>query len=292
MTQRLIVSSLMCLLFSGCFHGYYIQSNPNHPITSTESGKPMSEGAIAITGSAQALVSGDNEVYFRKGQKKGTLADLMHDTNTVPADRSIGLGFKYQTSKKVGVGAGLLYSENLDAFVPDREPYERLTFYIENGFYEHLTTSDNPWIASIHLKVGVSLFSRDRTYISEGSLFNTHDLTTEKHAPNQHALFELLAEPILYGPIVNSIGVTIAPQYYATMFSRNLHQRMGFRLGIVIEPTRYLRFTASSPIMTKNWIFGQAARQTDINYDQPQDFNTISSVFRNINIGVQFILNP
>ncbi len=294
-SERTITSFFLFVLMlstTGCYHGYYVQSNPNHPITSTESGKPMPEGAIAITGSAHALVRGDNELYYRKRKNKGNLSDLQHDTNTVPADRSLGIGFRYQTSEKVGVGAGLIYSEQVDAFVADREPYERLTLYIENVFYEQLTSSKSPWKASFHVKAGVSLLSRDRTFISGGVLFQTKEWYSEKHEPNQHTLIELLAEPILYGPILKSIGVTIAPQYYSAMFSGAIHQRVGFRLGIVLEPTRFLRITASSPIMSKSWVFGQGLHHSSNANPKPYDDNTFSSVFRNVNVGIQLLLNP
>lgn len=276
------------MLLSACNSGYYIQMNPNQPITSTETGKPMAEKTFSFHGSAHSLLAGHNDVYHRKGRNQGSERDQRYDINSQPMDRSASLGLRYQIDRTSIVGLGVLLSDRKDGFLDDEPEHSRFTVYLSNTIFDPKMKPDDKLIVSFHLMAGFSFVGRDRYFYSNTS-FTDNPGKVRRLDPSFPPYYEILAEPTLFSQLSDRVGLTLAPQMYFTFFGQRMHQRIGFRPGILIEPNRFIRVSASVPLMSKSWVFGDgnvySGSKTLLN-------NSLSSTFSNLNIGVQFLLNP
>lgn len=284
-----ILLVLILILLSACNSGYYIRMNPNQPITSTESGKPMPEKTLSVQGSVHSLLSGHNDVYHRDGRNRGSERDQRFDTNSMPMDRSGSLGFRYQVDRTSLVGLSLQVSEMKDRFISDEPEHSRYTLILSNTIYDPKMKPGDKLIASFHLMAGFSLIGRDR-YFYSNTVFDDVPGSVRREDPSYPLYYEILAEPTLFAQLSDRVGLTLAPQMYFTYFGRRIHQRMGFRPGLTLEPTRFIRVTASVPWMSRSWAFGQGGAEPGS--AAFLENNTLSSTFRNLNISVQLLLNP
>lgn len=284
-----ILLVLILVILSACNSGYYIRMNPNQPITSTESGKPLPEKAISIQGSAHSLFSGHNDVYHRDGRNRGSERDQRYDTNSMPMDRSASLGFRYQIDRTSLVGVSLQMSEMKDRFLSDEPEHSRYTLILSNTIFDPKMKPGDKLIASFHLMAGFSLIGRDR-YFYSNTVFEDIPGTVRRDDPSYPLYYEFLAEPTLFAQLSDRVGLTLAPQMYFTFFGRRMHQRMGFRPGLSLEPTRFIRVSATVPWMSRSWAFGQGGAEPGS--AAFLENNTLSSTFSNLNISVQLLLNP
>ncbi len=284
-----ILLVLILLILSACNSGYYIRMNPNQPITSTESGKPLPEKTFSFHGSAHALQSGDNDVYFRRGRNKGSERDKRYDTDSRPMDRSASFGFRYQIERNSTVGLSVVVSERTNTFLVNEPDINNYTLYLSNTIFDPKMKPGDKLIASFHLMAGFSFVGRDR-YFYSNTVFDPLPGTVRREHPSFPVYYEILAEPMLFAQVSDRVGLTLAPQMYLTFFGRRMHPRMGFRPGIMIEPTRHIRFTASVPWMSKSWAFGQGGAEPGSAAFLGN--NSLSSTFSNLNFSMQILLNP
>lgn len=279
------------LLLNACSQGYYTQSNPNYSVKSTESGKPMPEGTRSWVGSAHSMVYGDNYLYLPDRDSESMGQDRTGDYEIGPAIFSISIEGKFQIKELESIGIGVSLSGHRDPFVPNRYLHENLTVSLSNTLYRPIAMSN---FVALNLMIAGSSMSQKRTLYTRDFGSNS-PLEIRSANPRSQIVIEMLAEPILFHSISSSTGLTLAPQLHTSTLGRRWHARTGFRAALVFEPSKNVRWFASTNFSSKSWLVSiRPLKPTRFGYPYPESLkeNATTSMYQNLSVGVQFLLDP